>query len=57
MTDPNQPVFTDPRMARFFAVILPYYAALWFAVSPLGWLTWRGVRWAADRLHKVRAHG
>lgn len=50
----NHAVFADSSTARFFQHLLPYYAGLWFLVSPLGYAAVVGVRWAANRLHEAR---
>jgi hypothetical protein len=52
-SDGPYPMFADSSTAKFFRIVMPAYYALFFAVSPLGYVLWNIRRYAND-LHRLR---
>jgi hypothetical protein len=52
-SDGPYPVFADSGTAKFFRLVMPAYYALFFALSPLGYVLWN-IRRIANDLHELR---
>jgi hypothetical protein len=47
------PVYADSGTAKFFRLVMPVYYAVFFALSPLGYVLWN-IRRIANELHRLR---